>query len=360
MSGLGWKQVLWHRSGIVHTLASRPVRALFERMGRRRATVFMLHDIDVTDNATGADGAAHLRNVIAELRNRGFQLVSLESIVRRFQAGEPQIPDSVAFTMDDGLATQAEAANQVFAPLGCPVTIFLISGFIDGTLWPWDYKIRHIMRSTRKPTLRVRLGSEDQEWSLTNRTERRCAGARIVSHVKELPGEQVDAFVASMAVAADVELPSAPPPNCRPMSWNEARALERRGVQFGAHSVTHSIIARLNADSARYELEESWRRVGAELSSPTPVFAWPTGRYQDFLPRDIACAQALGLLGAVATNDDYASVDTGPDQQAARFALNRFAMPAELTTVLQYSTWLEEGKKKLLRRSPGPGTRAFE
>ena len=82
MSGLGWKHVLWHRSGIVHTLASRPVRALFERMGRRRATVFMLHDIDVTDNATGADGAAHLRNVIACFRTRYFYIATASDQTR--------------------------------------------------------------------------------------------------------------------------------------------------------------------------------------------------------------------------------------------------------------------------------------
>jgi peptidoglycan/xylan/chitin deacetylase (PgdA/CDA1 family) len=348
----GWKQLLWHRSGIVQMLSSRPIRSLFGSMGQPRASVFMLHDIAMSPGSHGEHTAERIAGVITQLRRRGFKLVTLESIVKRFEAGEPQLPDSVAFTLDDGVASQAEAAEQVFARLECPATIFLISGFLDGDLWPWDYKIRYIVRHSHVPSIHLQWGEQTFDLSLAGSRMRRISGTRMLDFGKLIPGEELDSFVSALAKAAEVDLPAKAPAGQDPMKWSDARALARRGIQFGAHSVTHRIMSKLSSENARYEIEESWKRVRAEIPEATAVFAWPTGRYQDFSPRDIAYAQAAGLIGAVATNDNYATLVESANPAQARYGLNRFALPSDLTTVLQYSTWLECGKQRIRGVAP--------
>lgn len=63
----------------------------------------------------------------------------------------------------------------------------------------------------------------------------------------------------------------------RPLSWDQARDLARRGFAIGAHSVTHAILTRETKEKACAEIAESLARVGAELRVPCTTFAFPNG-----------------------------------------------------------------------------------
>ena len=105
-----------------------------------------------------------------------------------------------------------------------------------------------------------------------------------------------------------MQVPLAPPEEFRAMSWETARSLEREGVDFGPHSISHRIFSRLSDADDWTELATSWQRLQAELKNPLPVFCWPTGRRADFGAREMALARELGLQAAVLTIPDFAHV----------------------------------------------------
>src|ERR1700748_704082 len=121
---------------IIHALSRRATRPLFRPIMRGRATIFMLHR--VTDPALGVSGHTleFVRQAIHALRESGVQFVSVRQIMDAFVngTGTGQNSDWVASTIDDGFADQALMARSVFAAERCPVTVFLISGLIDGKL----------------------------------------------------------------------------------------------------------------------------------------------------------------------------------------------------------------------------------
>ncbi len=82
------------------------------------------------------------------------------------------------------------------------------------------------------------------------------------------------------------------------MSWDEARALEKLGVDFGRTPVSHRILSRLNDETsqARDHPVLDARAPGA-CTRPVPIFARPTGRHTDFGPREIDLATSAGLRG---------------------------------------------------------------
>ncbi len=71
----------------------------------------------------------------------------------------------------------------------------------------------------------------------------------------------------------------------RPMSWNDARSLDRRGFTIGAHGATHAILTREPRQRAFAEIEESLAKVTLELGVPCHTFAFPNGNYDPELAR---------------------------------------------------------------------------
>lgn len=65
----------------------------------------------------------------------------------------------------------------------------------------------------------------------------------------------------------------------RPMSWDEARDLTRRGFTIGAHGQTHAILTNETKERAFAEIEGSIAKVSTELGAACTTFAFPNGNY---------------------------------------------------------------------------------
>ena len=61
--------------------------------------------------------------------------------------------------------------------------------------------------------------------------------------------------------------------NC--MTWNEVRELQREGVRFGSHTVTHPVLRFLPGAELEREIRCSKETLENELSAPVPSFAYP-------------------------------------------------------------------------------------
>jgi peptidoglycan/xylan/chitin deacetylase (PgdA/CDA1 family) len=250
-------------------------------------------------------------------------------------------PGSVAFTMDDGFWDQAEIGAEIFLAEDCPVTIFVITDFLDGKLWPWDDRLAWVFEHTRQTRLDGAHLGIHTPLQLASQMDRAVALRKVRAHCKQLPREPVESILSQLSTLLEVEVPVSPPRRHRPMTWDAVRSLAARGVDFGPHSRSHYILSRLGDEAARAEIQGSWSRLRAELPAPAPVFAWPTGRAADFSERDIQLVKSLGLIGAVATDDNYASA--GDAEQMYR--LRRFAMPASIEDAVQYASWVERFKQ---------------
>lgn len=313
---------------------------------RDRLSVFMIHKVKA--DAEGGPSLAALRAILEELRALRLRVVSLQSSIERHIAGEPQLPDSVAFTLDDGTSEQMEVIAPLLAKYDCEATVFLITGFVDGAVWPWDYRIDYIFSTTRLKELHHQIpGLINPICDL-----KRSASKRIVlNFCKTLPASSVESVVTKLAEIAEVSLPAAIPSGWRALTWDGARGLEQQGIRFAPHGVTHSILSKMSPDEARHEIRTSWERVRQEMRSPSPIFAWPTGRASDFGVREIAYAKDSGLIGAVTASCDYAVLPTVDGSEEPRYRIGRFPMPSSPLDFLQYATWIERGKQLTFRRA---------
>jgi len=136
------------------------------------------------------------------------------------------------------------------------------------------------------------------------------------------------------------------------LSWDEARRLERRGVTFGPHTVTHPVLSSTSDEQAELEISLSWTRLRDELASPEPIFCYPHGRERDFGPREMKIVQSLGLWGAVAGYQRKFRL-TELRHAPGIYCVPRFPFSDDLLDILQCVSGLEILKAGLRRVALG-------
>jgi len=94
------------------------------------------------------------------------------------------------------------------------------------------------------------------------------------------------------------------------LSWGEIREMQRHGIAFGAHTLTHPNLARLPPDRAEAEMARSQSVIADALGVAVPTFAYPYGYYNDrtreIASRYFACACSVRLGLVHAGSDLYA------------------------------------------------------
>jgi peptidoglycan/xylan/chitin deacetylase (PgdA/CDA1 family) len=303
------------------------------------ATIFMLHRFSVPELGVEGHDPAALRQNLAHFRKQGYDLISLEEMFRRLREGLP-LKRAVAFTIDDGYFEHGSVGGAVFAEFDCPATIFVVTGFLDGKNWFWWDKLTWIFERTKRTELRARVGGKEILYRLDS--EPRAATCWKLNLLCQNASEADRlACVEELSRNAEVELPASPPPRFAPLSWDEARKLEKRGMGFGPHTVTHPVLSTATDAQAEFEITESWARLSQEVARPVPVFCYPNGRLRDFGEREINVIRGLGLWGAVVGKPGPLAPAGFRDSQKAPFLVPRFGYLDSLPHLMQCVSGVE-------------------
>ncbi len=306
----------------------------------------MLHRFSVPELGVSGTAPAALRRCLAYFRKHRYELLSIEQLFRRLWDGMP-LRRAVVFTLDDGYFDHAHVAAPVFSEFDCPATTFVTTDFADGKGWFWWDRLTFVFDETKRTELRARLGESVTDYRLDSPRARVTACADLNLRCQNATEEERLACVLALSREAEVELPSTPPPRFAPLSWDEARRLEKRGMTFGPHTVTHPVLSSTSDHQAEFEIAESWKRLSAQVSNPVPIFCYPSGRPRDFGPREIASIRALGLLGAVTGTPARLRPAEFRTSPVAPYRVPRFGYQDNFLDVLQCISGLEVLKSRL-------------
>ena len=203
--------------------------------------------------------------------------ISMSAVAEWLESGRDAEPYSIAVTVDDGYRDFLGVAHPVFAKYAIPVTVFVVSDFLDGKRWLWFDQVLWAFKRARGP-------------QAADEARRFVARAKEVSEAERL----------ELLRELPAEIPEQPPPEYRPLSWDEVRLLAARGVEFGAHTKTHPILSRVRGgDQLREEITGSKARLEAELGAPAAHFCYPNGRMADIGAAAVEAARAAGFRTAV-------------------------------------------------------------
>lgn len=240
-----------------------------------------------------------------------FNVLPLERAIDMLYAGT--IPSrALAVTFDDGYADNEELAAPILKRLGLSATFFVSTGFLGGGCM-WNDQVIEAIRAARGDRLDLRqLGLAS--YPLESIEARRQAIASVLNGIKHLePGRRLEVTSEIVRMAG-----GRPSPRLM-MRVDQVRSLRQLGMDVGAHTVTHPILTRLDADAAHAEMRDSKQVLEDILGEPVRLFAYPNGvPVQDYAAPHIAMARDCGFTAAVSTAWGAASM------QSDRYQLPRF------------------------------------
>jgi hypothetical protein len=119
----------------------------------------------------------------------------------------------------------------------------------------------------------------------------------LIGQIKYRPVAQRVSLTEEIARVARVQ-----PPQNLMMTSAEVKAMRQAGMQIGAHTVSHPILARLTDEQARPEIGDSKHFLEQLLGERITVFAYPNGKLgEDYLPQSVDVVRSLGFDAAVST-----------------------------------------------------------
>jgi len=255
----------------------------FVRLAKKRGVIINEHTLTKTEIRVHLD-----------VLRRWFDFISLEDLPGRL-ARRAKRPFCL-LTFDDGKRSNfTEAAPELERRL-VPAVFYVTTEPLSNGCCLWFDRREQLVRA---------LGH--------------CPPGLELEKLKQLPfaalTERMDRACAQFGIKPETESE-----HLRPMSWEEARILSRRGFGIGAHGLTHAILTRETKERAFAEIEESLATVSSELGARCRTFAFPNGNHTFELAQH---ALRCGARTVMTTEPDWA------DSRSALWRLPRIQLFGE-------------------------------
>ncbi len=258
-----------------------------------------------------------------DLLARHFNVLPLREAALRLKAGT--LPARAAcITFDDGYADNYTTALPILKKAGIPATFFIATRYLDGGRMFNDTLIE---LAKGLPTGSIDLSSAGLGLlSINTTSDRQALVGKLLGHFKYQPPEQRLMAAESLASRFDIQLPD----NLM-MSRTQLKALHAGGMEIGAHTHTHPILARQSPRDANQDIRVGKEELESLLDTPIRVFAYPNGRpVKDYGDEHVAMIRESGFDTAVSTRpaaaDRFSDIYQLPrftpwDKTPTRFAL---------------------------------------
>lgn len=309
-------------------LLGRSVGSVLAPGGRRGSLLVLIYhsvlpapDPIITDEPD-ADRFAAQMDLVREL----FNVLPLSEAVERL-ARRSLPPRAACITFDDGYANNCEVAAPILKARGLTATFFVATGYLDGGRM-WNDTVIESVRLAGEVLDLDDLGLG--RFLLTDAAARTRAIDELLGALKyREPQERLrltEAMAERVGLGSNATLM---------MTEAQVRQLVSLGMEVGAHSVSHPILTRVDAESARSEIFESRARLEAIVRGGISLFAYPNGRpARDYDRSHVEMVRAAGFKAAVSTAWGKAKADTdlyqipriAPwDQSSRRYATRMLA-----------------------------------
>jgi len=290
----------------------------YHRVGTEGVPLFSRLDPDVF--------AAQMRYL-----RSAYRLVSLGQLCEELQdnrQGEP----TLAITFDDGYRDLYTHAFPVLQRYGIPATIYLVGHCMETGEASWYDQLFAAVVFCQEGMIEVDLDKRTR-YLLPNRSARMAATWDIICYLRSIPNAERLRWCA--AFLERVPAPAAEVRD-RMLNWSQVREMQAKGVSFGAHTMTHPSVGRLDHGELQRELLESKTLLEKGLNASFDDFAYPFGKPSDCLASAEVLFGQAHYRSAVTTEPGYNTqlsncyqlrrIQISDDPSISSFAFNIFRM----------------------------------
>ena len=262
---------------------------------RARLSVLIFHRVlDEPDTLFPDEMHARRFNEVCGWLAAWFNVLPLDEAIALMKVGD--LPArSACITFDDGYEDNYRVAMPILQRHHLTATFFIATEFLDGG-YMWNDALIESVRSSELPILdlsSLNLGC----YVLKTIEDRRSTVAALIDQMKYLQLEERAVLSQRIAGLAGVTAPH----NVM-MTSNEVKLMRSAGMQIGAHTINHPILARLTDEQAEKEIKGSKDFLEQLLGERVGLFAYPNGKpVEDYTPQSVEVVRRLDFDAAVST-----------------------------------------------------------
>jgi peptidoglycan/xylan/chitin deacetylase (PgdA/CDA1 family) len=209
--------------------------------------------------------------------------------------------NNVSVTFDDGYANNYTNVFPLLEQNQIPATIFLPAAFVDTTELLWHDKVAAILILCDP----LRIDHIKASHNINPSHPIDSVYRQLINNFKYLHSRELEIQTQQLADIARVDRSKLRAEgalqNFRILSWKEIAEMSSSGlVEFGCHTLNHTILSMLNQKDSYREITESLAILGDKLES-IRFFSYPNGSPSDFDSSHKGFLQNLNLEAALTT-----------------------------------------------------------
>ncbi len=223
--------------------------------------------------------------------SKNFEIISLNALSEMITKGT--IPEkAVVITFDDGYKDNYEVAFPILKKYNAPATIFLATGAIEEKKLFWWDLINYVLFHTDMKSIDIQgIGS----YQLISNEDKIETGLNIQEKLKKMDNNKKESIIEELINLTDVNIPEKLGKNYI-LSWREIKRMEKKGIEFGSHTVNHPILTNVSLDEAKWEIINSKNCIEENLATEVKSFAYPNG---DYNAKILSLVENLGFSSSV-------------------------------------------------------------
>ncbi len=238
-----------------------------------------------------------LSHLLGSLSAHGYELVSMDEAADRVAGALPP-RRFAALTFDDGCRDNLIHAAPILMRYGAPFTVYVTTGFTDGTVAPWWHVVERAVSVAS--ALVVELAEGKRSFNCSSSASKRRAAIELRDLLwRASEGRRAD-LCRSLAAQAAIDTRALT--RGLYLDWSELRDLsEIPGCEIGVHTHSHPKLAELDEAAARREICEPRDAIRERLGLHARHLSFPYGGADSCGEREFSLARQAGFATAVTT-----------------------------------------------------------
>lgn len=250
-----------------------------------------------------------------------YSVVTMDEVADRLVKKENFTVPSIIITFDDGFVNNYTLAYPILKELGLPAMIYLTTGFIGTMKIPWVDDLMEMLSVTKGERLCFPELLGDEVLDIRTLRQKRHAFSRLFQLMLRLDHQRKIQSMNKLAKILRLDDISRDNADRKMLNWQEVIEMSKNNIYFGAHTLTHPTLSKMELPEANREIYESKMEIEKRLGNKVKHFAIPNGKKEDFSGNLKQYCKDIGM-------DTVVSTETGlVSSQSDQYFLKRILPP---------------------------------
>lgn len=208
-----------------------------------------------------------------------YQLITMDEAVELVAAGQRIRRDYLVITLDDGYKDNYTFGYPVFRKYDVKPTLYVTAGNVENQTYLWHDRVWDMVFNSKAECMDLNFRGIEFKATIKTQEQKKETVFKLWKFAKELDEIRKGEFLTYLAGSSGTRVGE----KCSLMlNWDEVIKLSDIGVDIGAHTLSHPILANNTEAFIVNEIEGSKKMIESKVNRNINHFSYPNGKYGDY------------------------------------------------------------------------------